>query len=250
MAAEISDDATVEHFHTRGAEIVVERYGAGSTTFVLVHGIGMGRSVFADAAHLLSRHGGVVAIDLPGYGEAPEPERTPTIERMGDIVADYLEQRVEGRIVLVGHSMGTQVVTEVAVRHPGIASCIVLAAPTVDARARKPLRQFARLIRDILPENPKVIFAGAREYLRAGPHLRRKMRAMMTHRPEDSYPRIDEPVLVLRGVDDRVVPRRWCLRVVELLPDARLEEVPERRHETMIRNAAPAVGRILAFVNG
>lgn len=244
---ELSDDDRVERFSVDGCELVAERQGSGSTTFVLVHGIGMGRSVFLDAAHRLSRHATVVAVDLPGYGEAPEPPRTPTIERMADLVAAYLRERVRGRIVLVGHSMGTQVVTEIAVRHPGLASCAVLAAPTVDARARTAPRQFLRLTWDLIGEHPKVILAGAREYFRAGPHLRRKMTAMLVHRPELSYPRVDLPVLVLRGEDDRVCPRAWCAAVVDALPDGRLLEVPGRRHETMIQDAAPAVARILAF---
>lgn len=245
---ELFDDATVERFAYGGAEIVAERHGAGERTFVLVHGIGMGRSVFADAAGLLAQHGGVIAIDLPGYGEAPEPPRPLTIERTADLVAAFLSARVRGPIVLVGHSMGTQVATEIAVRHPGVAECIVLVAPTVDAEFRTTWRQFARLMSDLVNENPKVIFAGAREYVRAGPNLGRKMRAMLVHRPEEAYPRVTVPALVLRGADDRVSTRKWCERVADALPEGRLEEVPDRGHETMIRDAAPVVARILAFL--
>jgi pimeloyl-ACP methyl ester carboxylesterase len=241
---------SVASFAHQGATLVAESGGRGPVTFVLVHGIGMGRSVFADVGRILSRHGRVVGIDLPGYGEAPEPARTPTIERMADLVAAYLVERVEGRIVLVGHSMGTQVAVEVVARHHGLVSCLVLAAPTIDAHARRPGVQLARLIWDLLPESPRVILAGAREYLRAGPHLRRKYRAMFVHRPETSFPRVDVPVLVLRGTRDRVAPRRWCREVVAALPDARLREIPDRGHETMIRDAAPAAARILAFVAG
>ncbi len=247
MEPELSDAASVSTFSSAGAILVAETAGTGDTVYVLVHGIGMGRSVFADAARLLRRAGRVVAIDLPGYGEAPEPPRTPAVERLADLVAAYLVSRVPGRIVLVGHSMGSQVVAEVAARHPGVASCIVLAAPTVDRHARHGGVQIARLIRDILGEHPKVIVAGTREYLRAGPHLRRKFRAMMAHRLESALPRVDVPALVLRGSEDRVSPRRWCRDVADALPQGTLEEIPGRGHETMIRDAAAAVARIRAF---
>jgi len=244
---EPSQSASVSTFAAAGCTLVAEADGTGTTTFVLVHGIGMGRSVFADAAAHLRRHGRVVAVDLPGYGEAPEPPRTPSIERMADLVAAFLVERVPGRIVLVGHSMGAQVALEVAARHPGTVSCLVLAAPTVDRAARRALTQMWRLVRDTANEHPKVIVAGAREYLRAGPHLRRKYRAMLAHAPENVLARVGVPTLVLRGEHDPVCPRTWCRFVADSLPDGRLWEIPGRGHETMIRDAAPAVGRILAF---
>jgi pimeloyl-ACP methyl ester carboxylesterase len=244
---ELSDAATVATFSHGGATLVAEAQGTGSTTFVLVHGIGMGRSVFLDAARHLRRHGRVVAIDLPGYGEAPEPARTLTVERTADLVAAYLVSRVPGRIVLAGHSMGTQVAVEVAARHPGIVSCLVLVAPTVDRRRRTWHQQAVRLALDLLNESPRVIFAGAREYLRAGPHLVRKYRAMLSHRPELAFPRVGVPVLVMRGESDPVSPREWCRVVVDALPDATFAEIPDRGHETLIRDAAPAAARILAF---
>jgi pimeloyl-ACP methyl ester carboxylesterase len=247
---ELSDAAAVSTFTHDGATLVAEAQGTGATTFVLVHGIGMGRSVFADAARHLRRHGRVIALDLPGYGEAPEPARTPAIERLGDLVAAYLVERVPGRIVLVGHSMGSQVVVETAARHPGVASCLVLVAPTVDRRRRRALAQLARLGLDLLGESPRVWLAGAREYVRAGPHLRRKMRAMMVHRPEDALARVTVPVLVIRGENDPVSPPDWCRFVVDALPDGRLSEIPDRRHETLIRDGAPAAARILAFASG
>ena len=237
---------TIRSFAHDGATLVAEERGGGSRTFVLIHGIGMGRTVFADLIEQLLPHGRVVAVDLPGYGEAPEPPRTPTMERNADIVAAYLRDRGFDAPVLIGHSMGTQVAVEVAARHPGTAGGAVLIGPTVDPSERTALCQLARLAQDLLIESPRVIVAGAREYLRAGPHLRRKMRAMLVHRPELTYPRVHVPTLVLRGEHDRVVSRDWALEVVRLLPDASWAEVEGHGHETMIRDAAPAAHAILA----
>jgi pimeloyl-ACP methyl ester carboxylesterase len=241
----------ITSFTSRGATIVVEgrgESGPGHPTFLLVHGIGMGRTVFASLREELAGAGRVIAIDLPGYGNAPEPDRTPTIERMADLVADYLHASAEGRVILIGHSMGTQIVAETVARHPGIAHAVVLIAPTVDPRARTAWGQFRRLVRDLLVESPKVIAIGAREYVRAGPHLRRKLRAMLAHRPEDAYPHVTVPALVLRGEQDVVAPRDWCLRVVAALPEGRYAEIPDHGHETMIRDASPAAREILRFV--
>ena len=235
-----------EEFAHAGATIIAERRGAGRHVYVLVHGIGMGRTVFADLARHLG-DGEVIALDLPGYGEAPEPARVLTIERMADLVSAYLRERVGVPAVVVGHSMGAQIALEVAVRHPSVVDRIVLVGPTMDPAARTAPRQLWRLLRDIAVESPRVIAAGAREYVHAGPRIRAKFRAMLAHRPEDVLADADVPALVLRGEDDLVAPREWCIRVAETLPRGRLEEVPGHGHETMIRDAAPAARLIRAF---
>lgn len=244
------DQRTVEEFTHEGATIVAERRGPASAdrTFVLVHGIGMGRRVFGTLIDRLEADAVVVAIDQPGYGDAPEPERTPTMERTADLIAAYLRHLGRGRVVLVGHSMGTQVSAEVAVRHPDAVDALVLVAPTVDPQHRRTVSQLARLGVDLLGESPKVLLLGAREYVRAGPNLRRKLTAMLVHRPEDVLPRVAVPTLVIRGERDRVSPDRWCRQVAELVPRARLVELPGHGHETLIRDAEPAYRAITDFL--
>ncbi len=245
-----TDDGDIEEFTYDGATLIAERRGdaAAETTFVLVHGIGMGRKVFGDLMLCLEEHGTVIAIDQPGYGNAPEPPRTPTIERVADLVAAYLRHTGRGPVVLLGHSMGTQVVTEVAVRHPDAVSRLILVAPTVDLHHRHALSQLARLGRDLLGESAKVLLLGAREYLRAGPNLRRKMHAMLVHRPELAYPHIAAPTLVVRGERDRVSPAAWCDEVTAAIPGAVQREIAGHGHETLIRDGRPAAREILDFV--
>ncbi|MFH8248856.1 alpha/beta fold hydrolase [Microbacterium sp. B2969] len=234
-------------FSWRGATIVYEQHGSGPRTFVLVHGIGMGRKVFGDLTRLLSSHARVIALDLPGYGDAPEPPKTLTVERNADVVAAFLKRQEYPDVTLVGHSMGAQVAVEVASRHPSTVRRVVLAGPTVDPRARRASLQIARLLQDIAIEDPVVWARGAREYLRAGPNVRLKFRAMLRHRPEDALPHVLVPALVLRGEHDLVSRADWCAEVARLIPDATLVEVPDHGHETMIRDAAPAAAAITAF---
>lgn len=89
-------------------------------TFLLVHGIGMGTSYFAQLNSALESQGRMVAIDLPGFGDAPEPANALTMAEMGAVLINFVEVEGLGKQVLVGHSMGTQVVAEAAAQRPDL----------------------------------------------------------------------------------------------------------------------------------
>src|SRR5690606_35600266 len=135
-------------FEHAGATLVHEDFGTGARPLVLLHGIGMGRSVFVDLTSRLS--GRIIGLDLPGFGEAPEPVRTLTMERHADLVAAYLRTRSITDAVLLGHSMGTQIAVEVAARHPDVVSALILAGPTVNSAARSIRTQAWYLLRDLI----------------------------------------------------------------------------------------------------
>ncbi|MBO0980364.1 alpha/beta fold hydrolase [Microbacterium sp. SD291] len=237
--------ASVVEFEHRGATLIAETFGSGAHTFVLLHGIGMGRSVYLDTVQRL--RGRVIAFDLPGFGEAPEPARTLTMERHADLVAAYLRHAGEKPVVVIGHSMGSQIAAELAGRHPSLVAGVVLAGPTVNSAARSIRAQATYLLRDLIGERPIVILRGAREYLRGGPNLIRKMRATIVHEAQDAYKRIGTPVLVLRGQDDPLAPMSWCREIIDAIPGAELEVIPDHGHGTLISDSAKAVHLIQRF---
>ena len=89
-----------------------------------------------------------------------------------------------------------------------------------------------------------MLLLGARAYLHAGPNLGRKMQAMLVHRPEDAYPKITAPTLVVRGELDVVVPQAWFDEVVAGIPDATPFVIEGHHHETLIRTAGPTAAEI------
>lgn len=238
---------TLLEFEHGGATLIAESFGEAGPTFLLLHGIGMGRSVYLDVVQRL--RGRVVALDLPGFGEAPEPDRTLTMERHADLIAAYLRHVGEEPVVVIGHSMGSQIAAELAARHPSLVAGVVLAGPTVNKAARNVAAQARYLLTDLVGERPLVIWRGAREYLRGGPHLIRKIRATVVHEPEDAYARIDRPVLVLRGEDDPLAPMSWCREIIDAIPGADLQVIPDHGHGTLISDSEPAAELIQSFAD-
>lgn len=223
--------------------------GTGWRTFVLLHGIGMGRIVFSEVDNILASAGRVIAVDLPGFGDSPEPGSEHSLEETAEFVADFIRAEVTGPVVLVGHSMGTQVAAELAYRHPELVTELVLIAPTVNRHERTALKQAARMVQDLTGEGPKVLAMGLLEYVKTNPKwFISKLRFMLGHRIEAICPKIHVPTLVLRGETDRVCPRVWVQEVADLIPKSEMEEIPGHGHEAVIKSPEPVSSMILDFV--
>ncbi|MGR0218950.1 alpha/beta fold hydrolase [Agromyces sp. ZXT2-6] len=221
----------------RGDKVtVITESGTGGPSFVLVHGIGMGHRYWSDLADSLARTGRVLALDLPGFGEAPEPERPQTMSEAGEYLAELIAaEGLDAPVVLVGHSMGTQIVAETAVQRPDLVASVVLIAPTVNPRERSAVIQGVRLLGDPSLTRPKVVALAVRSYLQAGPRWYfKKLGQMLDHRIELVLPDVAAPTLVIRGEHDHLAPRPWAEQVAMMLPHGRYVEVPDRGHETMV----------------
>lgn len=107
--------------------------GNGKTIMICVHGIGSHAGWWRRNITSLAALGyRVIAPDLPGHGFAASSPGWPlTVLGYRDFVlhlADTLDPA--GPVVLVGHSLGGHVVAAAALQQPGLASHLVLVAPT------------------------------------------------------------------------------------------------------------------------
>jgi pimeloyl-ACP methyl ester carboxylesterase len=197
--------------------VVVKRFprrtpeDAGGPAFVLVHGIGVSSRYFHPLAAELARYGEVHLVDLPGYGAAPDPRRDVTLADHAGAVAAMLRESGIRRPVLVGHSMGSNVVALVAERDPAVTDRIVLLAPTLAPSLRTAGRAIRRLMVDATREPLRVSAIAASDYLvRCGlPYLLRQLPHLLADRLEERVPRLEARILVIDGDRDPIVPNGW-----------------------------------------
>ncbi|HEX4737086.1 MAG TPA: alpha/beta fold hydrolase [Allosphingosinicella sp.] len=98
-------------------------------TFILVHGAWHGGWCWERLSPLLEAAGHhVLAPDLPGMGEDTRALGSDPLAEWADFVAD-LASRAEAPVILVGHSRGGPVISEIAERVPeSVASLVYLTA--------------------------------------------------------------------------------------------------------------------------
>lgn len=90
-------------------------------TVVLVHGFSSRLEGFRDQVSELAREARVVAYDQRGHGRSGwGGRRSATLKRLGLDLAQVLEQRTTGPVVLVGHSMGGMVIMALSLRRPDL----------------------------------------------------------------------------------------------------------------------------------
>ena len=99
-----------------GIPICYEVHGSGEPALVFVHGWSCDRSYWRrQLGHFAARHR-VLAIDLAGHGESGVGRRAWTMPTFGDDLVAVVERLALADAVLIGHSMGGDVIVEAALQ--------------------------------------------------------------------------------------------------------------------------------------
>lgn len=213
--------------------------------FVLVHGIGVSARSYGPTAVELARHGDVHLIDLAGYGRSPRPDRDLDIADHAQLVGQYLTDHDLDHPVVVGHSMGTQVVAEMAADFPDEVDHIVLIAPVVAPSARSLPKAARLLLANGLKEPLHVSAAAMYDYLfRAGvPYMIQQTPHLLNTDLDAIAERVTAKTLVICSADDPIVPLDWGRQLAGRFQNGWFATVPGP-HATMF--AAPeAIARLV-----
>jgi len=109
-----------------GVPIAYEVHGQGSPALILVHGWSCDRGYWKEQIADLSVQYQLVLIDLAGHGESGMARKNYTMEAFGDDVAAVVQKLDLKNVVLVGHSMGGDVIVEAARKLPGRVTGLVM----------------------------------------------------------------------------------------------------------------------------
>ena len=219
-----------------------ESYGSGGNRVVALHGWGRDRRDFVGVLGGLD----AVALDLPGFGATPVPVDPMGAAGYAAMIAPWIESLGEPQ-VMVGYSFGGRVATVLAAqRRDLVAGLVLVAAPLLrlaDNEVRKvPLGY--RLVRwgarvglisaDRLDREKQR--RGSSDYRKASGVMRDILVMVVNESYEVELARVECPVRVVWGADDREVPLDVAYRSVDLLQgvepgDVRLDVVPDCGHD-------------------
>jgi pimeloyl-ACP methyl ester carboxylesterase len=150
---------------------------------------------------------------LPGLGRRAPRGTDLRVERQAERLLNELAVDGADTFVLVGHSASCAVVVEAAAHSDAVVG-LVLVGPVTDPRARTWPRMLGQWLRTARHERLHEVPLLAPQYLRAGAMtMMRGMDAMRRYRTDQALARIDLPVVVVRGSEDRIAAQDWARRL-------------------------------------
>ena len=250
----------VDRVRTGGCETRVTRVGmtgAGGDhdgpsplSFVLVGGVGVAATYFEFLAPTLAERGDVYALDLPGFAGMPRPEEQPTAAFFASQVEGVLDHYGLVDPVVIGHSMGTQVVTELLIARPGI-SRAVLVSPVIDDAHPDVATQGIRFAQSATHETAHLAMTALSAYILCGVvYFLTVLPHMMRYRLIDRVPLVEARTLLIRGEFDRTSPRRLHSRLVGRMRDASRWEIEGAAHSVINAHAVGVAKLTLKHVDG
>jgi pimeloyl-ACP methyl ester carboxylesterase len=254
-----------------GLQLRYVRAGRGMPV-VLIHGYGESLLAWRGLFDQLSAGADVIALDLPGFGLSDKPGSGYQAEALARTVLAALDSLGVARAVLVGHSMGGGVAAAAALAAPQRVAALVLVDPAVvsapflpDSTRADRTQQAARVaiaeyeaLRTHFdsPHDPSWLGESdsALGYLPATDSTYRTALTAVLREfdfglltPERAA-RLRQPVLILWGEFDTVVPIADGRRLVEWLPDARFEMIPRSWHRPHVERPGETSTAIRGFL--
>jgi 4,5:9,10-diseco-3-hydroxy-5,9,17-trioxoandrosta-1(10),2-diene-4-oate hydrolase len=255
--------------------------GRGPAT-ALIHGLGGFAESWRHNMPELARHGRVIAFDLPGSGRSGKPRRAYTLEFLAQALDRLLHALGVDRVHLVGHSLGGAVAARYALDHPGRVERLALlgaAVPGFDLRPSWIYRTMSvRGVGEILssfitrgicttalarcfdhadPEEIRFFVehefaarasrAGCAAYL----SLLRSVKADFSEGGlayRAALSRLGRGVLVVHGLQDRVIPLVHARQVAEGLGVAQPRWLDRCGHFPQIEHASAVNAHLAAFL--
>lgn len=253
----------IHHIDVDGQRLVYEKTGDGARAVVVMHGWGCRASTVRLLAEAASQGDTTVYnLDLPGFGDSPEPDGVWSVRDYARCVGAFCRKLGLEHPILIGHSFGGRL-------------ALILGAETdpakvilVDAAGIKPRRTFRyyfkvysfKLAKRLAPvfmgrsRADRLIEkmrgrSGSSDYASASPRMRAIMSKVVNEDLSACAPAIKAPTLLIWGEKDTATPFSDARKLEKLIPDAGLVSYPEAGHYSFLDRPAQTAAVIKSFVN-
>ncbi|GAC1649467.1 MAG: alpha/beta hydrolase [Ktedonobacteraceae bacterium] len=240
-------------FHTVKVNKYTVRYqtiGEGEPV-VLVHGLSGSTLWWRRNVSALAQQYRVYLVDLPGFGAGSRKHGRFALKQAGDWLVSWMDAIGLKQTHLIGHSMGGYICMWIAAHHPDVVLRLVLVAPAFKARARSVLGYIVPLLSTTRYLTPHFFPILAYDSLRAGPiTLLKATRDLITLDVSEELNLITQPVLLVWGENDTLVPLSLGHMLREELPNARLLTLEHAAHVAMFDQPQEFNAAVNTFLRG
>ena len=268
-----SSDSSASEFREVNVSVAGKRLnariGGDGVPIVLFHSLLADRSSFEPVARLLAKTHQVVLLNLPGFDSSESVGSS--LEAIGDHVAGGIEaMALQRKPILLGNGYGGFVALLAAIRHPGIASRLVLAdcGAAFSEPGRAAFRGMSAAAKEkglgaiadvamrrlFAPEfqqaNPALVEERKKRFLAVDPKtFHGACDALATLDVRQQLKAVTVPVLVLVGEQDEATPPPMSRELAAGLPDATLVVLPGCAHVPQLQAPDVFLAAIRSFID-
>lgn len=204
----------------------------------------------------------IVCVNLPCFGDEPCPKHAWGVEEYAEFALKKIQPYLLDKPILLGHSFGGQIATQVAVNHQEKFSALILVGAAV-IRPKRPLRRFFFFCvskigkkffglpiverKSAWAKHLLYRLTGSQDYASAPEMKREIFRRIIRQDLRKALPYIHIPTLVLWGTKDAFTPLRYGKKIAKTIPKATLDIVDGGKHGLHIQDPKQFLQRINAF---
>lgn len=227
-----------EQLNLDGTLVSYYRFGEGKTNLVFLHGWRSNGMVWKGIADKLDlKEYSIYLLDLPGFGESPNPRKTFTILDYSNVVAKFIEKIQLKNVTLVGHSFGGRITIKISALHPELIDRIVLVdSAGVRLNGSNKYKTVAKIAKPFFKPKfmqglRKKIYQtiGAADYLET-PELKETFVNIISEDLTRFMPRVIQPTLIIWGAEDTETPLEYAEIMNSAIKGSRLEVFENAGH--------------------
>lgn len=244
-----------------GQRVHFEESGEGRP-LILMHGWGCNLTTVRSIAATASGTHRVLNLDMPGFGQSPEPDSVWDIDQYTELVNRFIDHLHLERPILAGHSFGGRVAIQLASQRKDIDAVVLIDAAGIKPRRSlkyyykvytfKAAKRLSYLLlgREKAEKRIERIRAsrGSSDYANASPRMRAIMSKVVNHDLTACLPEITAPALLIWGENDTATPLADAKKMERLIPDAGLVSFPGCGHYSFLDNPAQFAAVLHSFL--
>ena len=207
---------------------------------LLLPGWGCNGETYRKIINHLSSDWRVIAPDLPGFGQSPEPPEPWGVDDYAELIRNFCEKLKLQNITLFGHSLGCRIIIKLLAEGFNLAGGKVILTGAAGIKPRKRLSQKIKTSvfktgKVFLKPFPRLLTklqnrSGSPDYRAASPMMRSCLVKIVNEDLTELLAKVNAEVLLIWGKNDDSTPLSDGKLMERLMPDAGLAVIENAGH--------------------
>jgi pimeloyl-ACP methyl ester carboxylesterase len=229
-------DNKMEKISIKSEELAYIEVGEGSQTLIFVHGLSSNLEAWNKNIDTLKKKFKCIAIDLPGYGKSSKNKIAYSLSDYAGFINEFITEKKLNNVVLVGHSMGGQIVLHTVLKYPEQFEKLILFAPAgietfteqeatimkasytpemVQSASDEQIRKNIEMNFHVLPNDAefmiedRIAIKNAIDFEAYSKIVVNNIHAMLNEPVLEDLNKIKIPVLMIFGKNDMLIPNKY-----------------------------------------